>query len=62
MKGAINLFHAIFVTLLFLYLGYMIFTKKTLLPNVGLALILLALVIFLYHLYRYSQVSGIVAK
>lgn len=60
MKGAIYLFHAIFVTLIFLYLGYMIFTRQTLSPNVGLALLLLALVIFVYHVYRYTQVNNLV--
>jgi hypothetical protein len=58
MKGAINLFHMIFVVLLFLYLGYHIYAEKKLPKEMGLALILLAIVIFIYHLYRFRTVNA----
>jgi NhaP-type Na+/H+ or K+/H+ antiporter len=58
MKGAINLFHMIFVVLLFLYLGSQIYMEKKLPKELGLGLILLAIVIFIYHLYRYRMVTA----
>ena len=57
MKGAINLFHILFVVGLFLYLGVHIYQQKKLDQNVGVLLIVLAIAIFLYHGYRFYKVN-----
>lgn len=57
MKGEIYLFHIIFVVSLLAYLGVQIYNQRKMDQNVGAFLIILAIVIFLYHLYRFYTVN-----
>jgi hypothetical protein len=57
MKGAINLFHIVFVVSLLAYLGIQIYNQRKIEQNVGAFLIVLAIAIFLYHLYRFYTVN-----
>lgn len=57
MKGVINLFHIIFVVALFIYLGFNIYNQRKMDQNIGVLLIVLAIVIFLYHSYRFYTVT-----
>ncbi len=57
MKGAINLFHIVFVVSLLAYLGIQIFNQQKIDKNVGAFLIVLAIAIFLYHAYRFYSVN-----
>lgn len=58
MKGAINLFHIIFVVALLSYLGFQIYNQQKIDSNVGVFLIVLAIAIFLYHAYRFYVVNN----
>ncbi len=57
MKGAIYLFHILFVVSLLLYLGFQIYNQNKIERNVGAFLIILAFVILLYHAYRFYTVN-----
>ncbi len=57
MKGAIYLFHIIFVVSLLAYLGIQIFNQRKIDQNIGAFLIVLAIAIFLYHVYRFYSVN-----
>ncbi len=57
MKGAIYLFHIIFVVSLFTYLGVQIYNQHKMDQNMGVFLIVLAIAIFLYHAYRFYTVN-----
>ncbi len=57
MKGTIYLFHIIFVVSLLAYLGIQIFNQRKIDQNIGAFLIVLAIAIFLYHVYRFYTVN-----
>lgn len=57
MKGTIYLFHILFVASLLFYLGFQIYNQQKMDRNVGAFLIILALVILLYHAYRFYSVN-----
>jgi hypothetical protein len=57
MKGAIYLFHILFVVSLLMYLGFQIYNQQKIERNVGAFLIILAFVILFYHAYRLYTVN-----
>lgn len=53
----IPIMHMIAVAPLIFYIGYNIYTKTTMGPDFGLFLIMLAILIFVYHSYKFYKYS-----